>query len=317
MKLVVRLPDGSTQEYPFEKGPVYIGRQMGSTIFLPALSVSRQHAVLFATDAGQWILEDLDSANKTYLNDVAIHKSHIKAGDTIRITEYRIDVVPEAAPAPGVEEKAKPSAVLPSPADTESVPEPDNPSKARPLPPPMEDTLVMVHHDVTVLERKIDTKSAEEIHLPARRFGDLDRAAATFCRVRDMQELHRGILEVILRQLHAFRAWACLRKNPEQKMDIEGGRDITTVRVDRGQLIMQEIIDNAIEKGHYHLVPQIPRQINQGRIRSAIVAPILRDVGCYGVLYAENSTDHEHYSRQDLDYLILLSILVAAVIDKA
>jgi len=47
-----------------------------------------------------------------------------------------------------------------------------------------------------------------------------------------------------------------------------------------------------------------------------MVAPVLRRSGCFGVLYAENSTDHEHYSREDLDYLILLSILVAAVVEK-
>ncbi|MBN1123719.1 MAG: FHA domain-containing protein [Sedimentisphaerales bacterium] len=321
MELTVRLPDGSTQEYQFDKGPVYIGRQMGSTIFLPALSVSRQHAVLFTTTDNQWILEDLDSANKTYLNDTAIHKSRIQDGDVIRITEYQLDVSLDSIPQPSrdIEKQLVPETKAQDEDRITLEFEPQNEavSEAEKKPVHMEDTMVIVHHDVTIVDRKIDTKTAEEIHLPVKRFGDLDRAAATFCRVRDLKELHRGILEVTIRQLHAYRAWACLRKDPEDKMEIEGGRDITTIRVERRQLVMQEIIENAVEKGLNQLVPQIPRQINQGRIRSAIVAPVLRDVGCYGVLYAENSTDHEHYSQQDLDYLILISILVAAVIDKA
>ena len=31
----------------FEKGPIYIGRQMGSQVFLPDKDVSRQHAVFY------------------------------------------------------------------------------------------------------------------------------------------------------------------------------------------------------------------------------------------------------------------------------
>ncbi len=92
MKLSVNASDGSVVELSFDKGPVYIGRQIGSEVFLPDLYVSRQHAVIFATKKGQWFVEDLDSANKTFLNSTAVHKSVIKDGDQITIGGFDIDI---------------------------------------------------------------------------------------------------------------------------------------------------------------------------------------------------------------------------------
>jgi len=85
MRLIVKKDGQTVNDFRFERGPVYIGRHEHSQIFLPDRAVSRQHAAIFATRDGTWVLEDLDSANKTFLNDKAIHKAPIKTGDHIRI----------------------------------------------------------------------------------------------------------------------------------------------------------------------------------------------------------------------------------------
>jgi len=334
MRLIVRQSEGDVRDLAFDKGPIYIGRQMGSTLVVPDLQASRQHAVLFTNQDGQWILEDLDSTNKTYLNDTAIHKSRVKDGDTIRIAGTTIEVLLEPSPAETespIETTESPAAepALSEPAAEEAVepPSDEGPAKETAEPvmeeaeePPavyMQDTMVAVHHDIVTIHRTIDAKKAEPIQMPARRFGDLDRAAASFCRVQDLRQLHRAILEMMIRQLHAYHAWAAIRKSPDEPMAVEGGRDMATITVKRQDLTMQQAIAEAMDKGTYQLIPQLPRQIGKGKVRSVIIAPVLRDSGCFGVLYAENSTDHEHYTREDLDYLILLSILVAAVVEKA
>ena len=292
MKLIVKQPEGADQEFSFEQGPIYLGRQMGSTVFLRDRSVSRQHAVIFATKEGQWVLEDLDSANKSYVNGKAIHKSPIGDGDKIGIGCYTIEVQ--------ISTKAEPKRFEP----------PEKPI-------PMDETVVAVRHDVATVERKIDAKKGEAIQMPARRFGDLDRAAGMLCRAHNLNELHRTVLDILLKQLGAYHAWAAVRKDPDGAMDVQGGRDQTTVQVMRQELAMQQAVTDAIEQRKYLLVPQLPREVSDGKIRSIVVAPIVRNSGCFGVLYAENSTDHEHYTREDLDYLILVSILVAAVVEKA
>ncbi len=92
MRLLVKHCGRVAGELEFKQGPICIGRQMGSELFLPDVSVSRRHAVITNPAAGSWVLEDLNSANKTLLNDIAIHKNEIKDGDVIRIGDFIIEV---------------------------------------------------------------------------------------------------------------------------------------------------------------------------------------------------------------------------------
>ncbi|MBL7153258.1 MAG: FHA domain-containing protein, partial [Phycisphaerae bacterium] len=92
MRLVVKQNGGGVSELRFTSGPIHIGRGAESQIFLPNTKVSRQHAVIFSTPNGDWMLQDLDSANKTYLNDNPIHKAKIKTGDRIRIADFTIEI---------------------------------------------------------------------------------------------------------------------------------------------------------------------------------------------------------------------------------
>ncbi len=51
-------------------------------------------------------------------------------------------------------------------------------------------------------------------------------------------------------------------------------------------------------------------QSEGGKIHSAMVVPVMSENACYGVLYADNSLDHEHYGLNDLDYLIFVSLVL-------
>jgi len=92
MRLVVKRADQVVKEFHFDKGPIYIGRHVHSQVFLSDEAVSRQHAVIFTAQDGRWMVEDLDSANKTYLNDQPIQKTQIKDGDILRIVDFTIEV---------------------------------------------------------------------------------------------------------------------------------------------------------------------------------------------------------------------------------
>ena len=92
MRLVVKQSDRPPREFQFTRGPIYIGRHTHSQIFLPDKAVSRQHAVIFSTQDGKWMVEDLDSVNKTYLNEEQIHKAEIKTGDILRVVDFTIEV---------------------------------------------------------------------------------------------------------------------------------------------------------------------------------------------------------------------------------
>ena len=92
MHLLVKQSGRIINEFRFDRGPIYIGRHAHSQILLPDLTVSRQHAAIFTTQDDKWIVEDMDSANKTYLNGKEIRKAEIKTGDSIRISDFIIEV---------------------------------------------------------------------------------------------------------------------------------------------------------------------------------------------------------------------------------
>ena len=248
MRLFVNLSGSSVNELQFTKGPIYIGRRMGSQVFLPDKAVSRQHAVFYSTKDGSWILEDLDSANNDQAQDVH-----------------------------------------------------------------MEDTMVELRRDLHTVVRLPNAPDAPPLKMPPKRANDFAEAVDQICKVKSIEDMHKTLLELVLVQFEALNVWIALRKDPAGQMEFQGGRKPTSEYVKRLELAVPNSIADAIDKGEHTLIHQLPREITKAGIRSVIIAPIVRDAKCYGVVYAENSTDHDHYGLPDLDYLMFLSIQVAMV----
>ena len=91
LHLVVKRRNNVVNELTFDSTPIYLGRKLGLQVVLPDIAVSREHAMIEAKE-GKWTIEDLESANKTYLNGDAIHKAAIRSGDVINITEFSIEL---------------------------------------------------------------------------------------------------------------------------------------------------------------------------------------------------------------------------------
>ena len=148
MRVLVKQSDGNTKELQFVKGPVSIGRGTNNQVFLPDRGVSREHAVISSTNDGRWIIEDLDSSNKTYLNEKAIRKAEIKHGDCLRITDFTLEII--------LEEQARAE-------------EPIHPEDTLHL----EAALTVPKHETVV--RRPDAQHAPAMRLAARRLTDFPR----------------------------------------------------------------------------------------------------------------------------------------------
>jgi len=286
MRLIVRADDGTTKEFEFSEGPVSIGRQDSNQIPLRDKAISKQHAVISTTENGKWMVEDLDSANKTYLNDKAIYKAEIKTGDVLRITDFTIEINLEE----GVE--------------TESEGQ-------------MEDTLHLEaalttpKHETVV--RKPDAAHAPAMRLAAKRLTDFSQATEAICEVNSLDELLTVLLDIILKQFGAFRCWCALRDQPSGPMTYHAGKRRDNKLVELSDLQLNEKINQAVERGQSMVLPRVSAQTEEKeRIRSALIASIMRSNGCYGVLYVDNAMIHEHYSLSDLDYLMFLAMHTAA-----
>lgn len=283
MRLLILQKGQMCNELRFRDGPIYIGRQMGSQVFLPDRSVSRQHAVIYVSADGNWILEDLDSANKTFLNRKAIHKRPLKEGDSVKIGDFNIKIFLE-----------------------------DDPDRARKKTSiHLDDTVTNINPEINTEVRDLDAHDSSMIKLPAKRLQDFLKFSLILFATRDFNRLHRQLIDVMFAQFTAFEVWVGLRKSSQGDLDVESGRKINTETIKRGQLMMAPKITEAMEKGRYILVPKFPR----GEIRSAVIAPIMSGKKCYGAIYISNSKQYKTYDMTDLDYLMFLRIQLAAIIE--
>ncbi len=294
MRLVVKRNDQVVNEFQFDRGPVYIGRHAHSQVFLHDRAVSRQHAAIFTTKGGRWVVEDMDSANKTYLNDKAIHKADIKTGDIIRIADFTIEINLETKLDTGTPIHL---------ADTLG-------------PTSYKSTAALADPSGEVIIRKPTIERAPDITIPAKRVKDFMQATEEICRANGLDGLIKVLLGIALKQFSGYHCWCALRNRSDGPMTCHAGKSRDGHGVALIDLKLREKIDHAIETKQLVLVPKASAPTEDNRIRSAMIAPVVDPTGCFGVLYVDNSMDHGQYTLSDLDYLMLVAIHTAAIIEN-
>jgi hypothetical protein len=257
-------------------------------VFIPEKAISREHAVLTQTKNGKWIVEDLKSANKTYLNEEVIERAALIPGDVLRIAGCSIEVDPSDKSAEKIHAE-----------DTVH----------------MEASLATPVHDIVV--RKPDAGHAPAMRIPARRLMDFSHATEKIADAGSIDELLITLLDLALTQFKAFHVWGALRDQPDGPMIRYAGKRRDGKPIDLNEIKLKDKIEQAMEKSQSIVLPRVSAEVEKSeKIRSAMVAAIKRRGGCFGVLYVDNAMTHKHYNLSDLDYLMLLSIHTAAVLKK-
>ncbi|PKL48746.1 MAG: hypothetical protein CVV39_03900 [Planctomycetes bacterium HGW-Planctomycetes-1] len=333
LHVVVKRKNKTVSEQTFDSTPIYIGRKPGLQIILPDIAVSREHAMIEAKE-GKWTIEDLKSANKTYLNGQAIRKAAIRNGDTIGITEFFIELVFEdvedeipvspsddtisLAAAEEIEEEeaveAEETAVPSEPAAPTSPAARERPS--RPVRPTtdVEAASLSTPRD-EVIVRKPDGAHAPAMRLAARRLTDFAQAIEALGESKNLDEVVQTLIKTSMQQFTAFRVWCGLRSQKTGPITFQAGkrRDGKDVQLD--EIRLGSKIMETFERGQSLVLPQVSAKLEQSeRIRSAMIASIKTAKGCFGVIYVDNSMVHSHFSLSDLDYLMVLAMHTAAVL---
>ena len=86
-KLIVKL--GEKKEFSFDKPSIIIGRHLDSDLVIENLSVSRHHAKIELV-GNDYFLEDLGSANGTFMNEEKISRHKLKDHDEIVLGKVHI-----------------------------------------------------------------------------------------------------------------------------------------------------------------------------------------------------------------------------------
>jgi pSer/pThr/pTyr-binding forkhead associated (FHA) protein len=290
MRLVLKQKDGEIKEYQFAQGPIHIGRAADCHVALPDRTVSKKHAVIACNGDGKWHVQDLDSANKTYLNGAAVRTAEIKTGDSIRITDFTIEV--------NVDDSVRPA----DPSEFE-----DTLNLEAGLATPVHETVV----------RKPDAGHAPAMRLPAKRLSDFSQACDAICRTKNLEDLLVTLLNLGLKQFSAFHTWCALREQPSGPMTYHAGKRRDGSAVDLNEITLADKINQAVERSQSLVMPRVAADVEEkSRIRSALIAAIAGPTGCYGVIYVDNAMVHDHYTLGDLDYLMLVAAHTAAVLSK-
>ena len=90
-KLVLKFDSEVLKEVPLGSRPVTIGRAPDNDIPIDNLAVSNYHARVYA-EAGRLVVEDLDSLNGTFLNDLRVERATLRDGDAILVGKHHIVV---------------------------------------------------------------------------------------------------------------------------------------------------------------------------------------------------------------------------------
>jgi len=113
-RLLLKFDNATLKEIPLGSRPVTIGRAPDNDIPIDNLAVSNYHARVYV-EAGSLVVEDLNSLNGSFLNDIRVERAMLKDGDAILIGKHTILVDQEhdaaipvdglrKAPAPRVNE---------------------------------------------------------------------------------------------------------------------------------------------------------------------------------------------------------------------
>jgi pSer/pThr/pTyr-binding forkhead associated (FHA) protein len=90
-RLVLKFEAMVLKEVPIGGRPVSIGRAPDNDIPIDNLAVSNYHARVY-TEAERLVVEDLNSLNGTFVNDMRIERATVRDGDTILIGKHHIFV---------------------------------------------------------------------------------------------------------------------------------------------------------------------------------------------------------------------------------
>jgi len=90
-KLSLMFEDKLVKEVPVGGRPITIGRAPDNDLPVDNLAVSNYHAKVYY-EAGRMVIEDLDSLNGTFVNDLRIERATLHDGDNVHIGKHKIKV---------------------------------------------------------------------------------------------------------------------------------------------------------------------------------------------------------------------------------
>lgn len=88
VKIRLSLKGRPLKTYKFDKQTITVGRSPDADIVLENPGISREHCKLEMTARGYYVVEDLGSANGTFLNDERVDREYLMNNDVVRVGKF-------------------------------------------------------------------------------------------------------------------------------------------------------------------------------------------------------------------------------------
>jgi Nif-specific regulatory protein len=284
---------------PLEEEEVSIGREPSNRVSLVDAGVSRRHCII-RHDAGNFIIQDLNSRNSTFVNGVPVTERILASGDEIKVGgSLFVFVLPEI-------ERAK------------------NGSSS------VEFDRDETGAGSTIVLRKKDARylgDLEKIKPTSRTVRDLDvllRISKAVNSVRGLQALEKQVLESIFEVVPTDRAAILLSDEGLDECTSLFGWD-RRAGPNQPVQVSRTIVARVLAEGVAVLSNDLPsteafagtESVIGRRIRSVLAVPLEVFDRVLGVIYLDSSDPEARFEEDDLQLLTAIGAIAAAALDNA
>lgn len=90
LKIRLSLKGRPVKAFTFEQPTITVGRDPKADVFLDNPGISREHLRISRTSGGYFEVEDLGSANGTYVNDQLVRREYLMNNDVVRVGKFSL-----------------------------------------------------------------------------------------------------------------------------------------------------------------------------------------------------------------------------------
>jgi two-component system, NtrC family, response regulator HydG len=271
------------------EGPVLIGRQTGASLRIRNAAVSRRHA-LIEREGDRFIINDLESRNGTFVNDLPVKRCELHHGDRVQIGESQFFFLLEEGDEPSQtsEIRFEESHLLGGPA--------------------------------------VRMSYSDALYVMARDLSALMKISTTINAIRGIDKLQKALIELLFEVVPARRGAILLtspHKEPADEFESTFGLDRVT-GTEEAVLVSQTIVHRVLKDGSALLIRESDSSeslntdsLIAARSRSVMCLPLIMLERTLGVVYLDTDEPGISFSENHLQLATAIAAIAAVAIENA
>lgn len=277
--------------FPIDEVPVVIGRETAATLCIADASVSRRHSQI-GKDQDEFVIEDLDSLNGTFINDVPIKRRTLQHGDRVRIGDSQFLFLLHDGEVQ-----------------------------------PRSSQVHLEDRNIGVSGSTLQIRFNDALYLMARDLSALMKVSTTINAIRGVEQLQRTLLELLFEVVPAQRGAVFLADTDPSDEEVHFGSVFGLDR-SRGQdqsiRVSRTITRSVFRQGEAVLINNQPEtrgleapSLIDDRPVSVLCVPLIMLDKTLGVIYLDTREPDGIFDKDHLQLVSAISAITAVALENA